>query len=256
MGKSSVIRKVNWLAASAERNETIAARVYRDLRREIVDLTLPPRARLSEKDLSERYGVSRSPIREAILKLAGEGLVWVRPQSGTAVAPILVSDVFDGQFVRESLERAALERAIDALDKTGENELREIMRLQRAHAASRKESHFFQADEDMHAAFFRIAGHERSWRIVQNAKMQMNRVRRLAFNMPLKMDQILAEHESIVRAVIARDRDRAVSELTDHLRRLFTTVERLMETHHDYFLDDRAAGRVHPHEPPGHVLRR
>jgi DNA-binding GntR family transcriptional regulator len=255
VGKSSVIRKVNWLAAGAERNETIAARVYRDLRRDIVDLKLPPRTRLSEKDLSDRYAVSRSPVREAILKLAGEGLVWVRPQSGTAVAPILISDVFDGQFVRESLERAALDRAIDALDAAGENELREVMRLQRLHAAACKESAFFQADEDMHAAFFRIAGHERSWRIVQNAKMQMNRVRRLAFNMPLKMDEILSEHEAIVAATFARDKQVAAGELTSHLRRLFTTVERLLETHHDFFLDDRKriAG-----QPPGsarNVLR-
>lgn len=249
MGKAGVVRTVNWAAASAERSETIAARVYRDLRRDIVDLVLPPRSRLSEKDLSDRLGVSRSPIREAILKLADEGLVWVRPQSGTAVAPILVSDVFDGQFVRESLERAALERAIPALDRMGETELREIISVQRAYAAARNENQFFQADEEMHAAFFRIAGHERSWRIVQNAKVQINRVRRLAFNMPLKMDEILAEHEAIVAAVLARDMQAALEELTAHLRRLFTTVGRLMESHHEYFLDDRTVGRKRPHGP-------
>ena len=199
--------------------------------------------------MSEQRGVSRSPVREAILKLADEGLVWVRPQSGTAVAPILISDVFDGQFVRESLERAALDRAIAGLDRGGEHEMRGIIGLQRAHAAARNENAFFQADEDMHAAFFRLAGHERSWRIVQNAKVQMNRVRRLAFNMPLKMDEILREHEAIVAAMLARDTQTALNELTAHLRRLFTTVERLLESHHDYFLDDRPAGRIHPHEP-------
>lgn len=248
MGKAGVVRKVNWLAAGAERNETIAARVYRDLRRDIVDLILPPRTRLSEKELSDRLGVSRSPIREAILKLADEGLIWVRPQSGTAVAPILVSDVFDGQFVRESLERAALERAIAALDRAGEAELREIIALQRTYAATRNDDHFFQADEDMHAAFFRIAGHERSWRIVQNAKVQMNRVRRLAFNMPLKVDAILSEHEKIVAAALARDADTALAELTAHLRRLFATVESLMASHSDFFLDDRTVGQKYPHE--------
>ncbi|NWG25256.1 MAG: GntR family transcriptional regulator [Pseudorhodoplanes sp.] len=244
-----MVRRINWPAAAAERSETIAARIYRDLRRDIVDLVLPPRTRLSEKDLSDRLGVSRSPIREALLKLADEGLVWVRPQSGTAVAPILISDVFDGQFVRESLERAALERAIAALDRAGERELREIIGLQKAYAVTRNENLFFQADEDLHAAFFRIAGHERSWRIVQNAKVQMNRVRRLAVNMPLKMDAILSEHEAIVAAMLARNTGGALNELTAHLRRLFTTVERLLESHHDFFVDDRAAGRGYPRDP-------
>jgi len=63
-----------------------------------VALKLAPRTRLSEKELSLQLGVSRSPIREALLKLADEGLVWIRPQSGTAVAPISIRDVYDGQF--------------------------------------------------------------------------------------------------------------------------------------------------------------
>src|SRR5690242_14743649 len=98
---SGEIRTVDWRNASeAERRDSIASRVYRGLRRDIVELKLPPRQRLSEKELSLQLGVSRSPIREALLKLADEGLVWIRPQSGTAVAPISVREIHDGQFVR------------------------------------------------------------------------------------------------------------------------------------------------------------
>jgi len=156
-------RIVDWhSAAEAERAESIAARVYRALRQEYRSpLKLAPRTRLSRKELSLQLGVSRSPIREALLKLADEGLVWIRPQSGTAVAPISIRDVYDGQFVREALECAGC--------REGHRELAGRTRRQAARhpggaapsSARQDEDAFFQSDEAMHAALMEIAGHER-----------------------------------------------------------------------------------------------
>ena len=145
-------RTVDWhSAAEAERAESIAARVYRGLRQDIVALKLAPRTRLSEKELSLQLGVSRSPIREALLKLADEGLVWIRPQSGTAVAPISIRDVYDGQFVREALECAGVEKAIANLQDEHCVWLRGILAEQRHHLRAKDEDAFFQSDEAMHA---------------------------------------------------------------------------------------------------------
>ena len=97
--------KLDDLQFVAERRVTIAQQAYQFLRREIIDGRLAPRSPLSEQELSAQMGVSRTPVREALMKLADEGLVDIYPQFGTFVAPIKLSEVFDSQFVRELLMR-------------------------------------------------------------------------------------------------------------------------------------------------------
>jgi GntR family transcriptional regulator, rspAB operon transcriptional repressor len=233
------VRTVDWRSdAEEERRDSIASRVYRALRSDIIELKLVPRTRLSEKELSLQFGVSRSPIREALLRLAEEGLVWIRPQSGTAVAPISIAAVLDGQFVREALECAAIEKAIVNLKDDDIVKLRNILALQRHHARAKEEGAFFQADETLHATLMQIAGHGRIWRLVEPAKLQIDRLRRLAMHMPLKMDTLIDEHRTIVEAVIARDNVVAVAAMKQHLRMVFTTVRKLLDQHHDYFAEE------------------
>ena len=83
---------------------------------------------LSEQELSQRFGVSRTPVREALIKLAEENLVETYPQYGSFVAPIKLRDVFDSQFVREALECAAIERAVERIDAAQAKALTSIAR--------------------------------------------------------------------------------------------------------------------------------
>src|SRR5216683_459242 len=112
------------------RRQTIGGQIRAVLRREIIIGQLLPRAMLSEQELSQRFGVSRTPIREALIKLADENLVEIYPQYGSFVAPIKLQDVFDSQFVRESLECAAIERAVERIDATQVKALRAILHRQ------------------------------------------------------------------------------------------------------------------------------
>jgi GntR family transcriptional regulator, rspAB operon transcriptional repressor len=113
------------------RRQTIGGQIRALLRREIIVGQLAPRAMLSEQELSQRFGVSRTPIREALIKLAEENLVEIYPQYGSFVAPIKLQDVFDSQFVRESLECAAIERAVERIDATQARALRAVLQRQR-----------------------------------------------------------------------------------------------------------------------------
>src|SRR6185436_5114688 len=92
---------------------------------------LLPRSLLSEHDLSQRFGVSRTPVREALIKLAEENLVETYPQYGSFVAPIKLRDVFDSQFVREALECAAIERAVERIDASQCRALQDVLDRQR-----------------------------------------------------------------------------------------------------------------------------
>src|SRR5262249_46757327 len=187
------------------RRQTIADQVCAFLRREIVVGQLLPRTLLSEQDLSQRFGVSRTPIREALIKLAQDGLVEIFPQYGSFVAPIKLRDVFDSQFVREALECAAVGRAAERIDAAQSATLTEILRRQRQAMRGADSAAFFTADEAMHAEIMKIAGHANVWRQVENAKLQMDRVRHMRMRGPRRLSVVFAEHRAVVERLAAHD---------------------------------------------------
>jgi len=222
----------------AFRRHTMADQVHGLLRREIVVGHLLPRTMLSEQELSQRFGVSRTPVREALIKLADETLVEIYPQYGSFVAPIKLAEVFDSQFVRESLECSAIERAVERLDKTQAANLSAILQRQRTlHRAGDHEG-FFAADEAMHALIMEIAGHANAWRQVENAKAQMDRVRLLSSRNVVKRPKVIGEHALIVDRLLHRDRDGAMAAMRTHLRGIFRSVEILRASHGNYFADE------------------
>ena len=242
------IAKTEWLAARAESNpagrsisfrrNTIGAQIHAVLRHDIIAGRLAPRAMLSEQEIGAGFGVSRTPVREAMIKLAEEGLVEIFPQYGSFVAPIKLREVFDSQFAREALECAAVAKAVERLDKLQERQLKTVIDRQRGLQRPQEREAFFRADEDMHMLILTIAGHGTAWNFVASAKAQMDRVRHLAISIARKQASILAEHEAVVDRLLARDRDGAVDAMRTHLRGIFRTIEMLRNDKNDYFADE------------------
>lgn len=243
-------------APIAFRRTTISAQIHTVLRRDIIVGRLAPGVMLSEQEFAERFGVSRTPVREAMIKLAEEGLVEIFPQYGSFVAPIKLLDVFDSQFAREALECAAVAKAAAHLDKTKDAELDAAIASQRSLVRPQHRDEFFRADEAMHMLIFRLAGHETAWRFVESAKAQMDRVRHLAITLPRKQASILAEHEAVIERMLARDRKGAVEAMRAHLRGIFRTIEVLRGDNSEYFADiaDEALQTVAP--PPTRASRK
>ena len=94
-----------------------AQRIENELRRLIIALELPPGSRLSEQDIAERHGVSRQPVREALIGLARTRLVEIQPQRGTTVVKISVRKMMEARFVREAIETAVVRRACSSFDR-------------------------------------------------------------------------------------------------------------------------------------------
>jgi DNA-binding GntR family transcriptional regulator len=232
------------------RRQTIGGQIRALLRREIIIGQLLPRAMLSEQELSQRFGVSRTPIREALIKLADENLVEIYPQYGSFVAPIKLQDVFDSQFVRESLECAAIERAVERIDAAQIKVLRAILQRQRQLHRSGDYNEFFLADERMHAFIMDIAGHANAWRQVENAKAQMDRVRHLSMRIVRKRPSVIAEHSLIVDRLIHRDCAGALAAMRSHLRGLFRSVEVLSATNAGYFAAEGSDAASLPSRAP------
>jgi DNA-binding GntR family transcriptional regulator len=226
------------------RRTTLGAQIHAVLRRDIITGRLAPRAMLSEQGIAAGFGISRTPVREAMIKLAEEGLVEIFPQYGSFVAPIKLREVFDSQFAREALECAAVEKAVERLDDLQDRQLKAVISRQRALQRPREREAFFRADEDMHMLILKIAGHGTAWHFVASAKVQMDRVRYFAITIPRKQALILAEHEAVVEALLARDRDGAVDAMRAHLRGIFRTIEMLRNEKNDYFADDDLSSPV------------
>src|SRR3954453_15833156 len=99
-----------------DNGESAAAAIERDLRRSIVELQLLPGARLSEQDIATRVGVSRQPVREALIRLANSRLIEIRPYRGTVVARISAKEMTEALFVRQSVEIAVVAKAAQSFD--------------------------------------------------------------------------------------------------------------------------------------------
>ena len=220
------------------RRDTIGAQIRVLLRREIISGELSPRAMLSEQDLANRFGVSRTPIREALIKLSEENLVEVYPQYGSFVAPIKLRDVFDSQFVREALECAAVAKAVDRIDDAQAQQLTSVLERQRVLHRARDKDGFFRTDERMHALIMEIAGHTNAWQHVESAKAQMDRVRYLAMRIPHKQSSVVAEHGAVVDRLIARDKQGAIEAMRVHLHGIFRTIEILIAEKNNYFAEE------------------
>ncbi|MBN8926933.1 MAG: GntR family transcriptional regulator [Rhodospirillales bacterium] len=214
------------------RQGTIALQIHRLLREQIVRGGLKPGQMLSEKDLAQAYGVSRTPVREAFGKLEEEGLISILPQRGSIVAPISPRAVAGSEFVREALECAAAAEAARRCTPAHAARLSDMIAAQHA---CRSEAAFFEADDAMHRELMVVAGQDAAWRIVDAAKAAIDRVRYVMMRHALKRKSVLAEHTRIIECVSAGDAAGAVEAMRRHLRGVFASTARAMEMHPDLF---------------------
>jgi DNA-binding GntR family transcriptional regulator len=163
--------------------------------------------------------VRRVPLSriEALSRLEAEGLVIVAPQHGSFVAPLSLSDIAEGAFVRIALECEAVRRfAVCASDAEREELSVNVQRQEDAVAEGDKDR-FFALDEDFHAIIFAPLGFQRTWSFVETSRAQLDRVRRQLLPTPGRMDATLVEHRRILEAVRLKDQEFAASAMRHHL---------------------------------------
>lgn len=216
------------------------AQVYGILRRAIVGLAMKPGSIVNEKLICDQLGISRTPLREAILQLQAENLVSVVPNSGTYVSKIDLQSVFDGQLVREALEMKVVRLAATRMTPQFERQLDFNMHQQQRTAADLDFDAFYELDEAFHSMICEFGASAHIWKIVNGAKAQLDRVRRLSFPLVSHLDVVLAEHMAIVDGLKQRDPDAAAAAMKVHIDRVFTMIRRLIVERRDYFAADAA----------------
>ena len=221
--------------------ETVGRRVYRELRQAIVSLRLRPGEALSEQDIAQRFGVSRQPVREAFIKLAEAGLVRVLPQRGTFVVKISVHAVLEARFVREALEGEVVARAAGRLAPEALGALDKNLLAQEAAARRADPERFLALDEAFHRSFAQAVGCQRAWRVVEDLRAQMDRVRFLTLPETQAMNRIIAQHRGVLEAVAAGEADAARERMRAHLREILKSLPRLAGRHRELFDPDESA---------------
>lgn len=211
-----------------------AERAYQTLLKRIVSLELKPNESIGEQMLAESLGVSRTPVREALSRLASEGLVDVRSRSGGVVAPIRLEAVKSAQFVREALETAIMDKAVQRKDTQILFNLRQSIDAQRFAVAEKNSIMFFDADERMHSLFCHLAGQASVWNVIADAKQHMDRVRRISLE-HIDLDTLLTDHVELYQCIEHADKGGARKVLRRHLRRVLVDLERLREQCPEYF---------------------
>jgi DNA-binding GntR family transcriptional regulator len=208
---------------------------YAALRAAIVTAELAPGRQLSENELAGLIGVSRTPVREALLRLRDERLVEVVPQLGTFVTFIDHDAVADAHFVRESLEVNALRHAPSNPDPSALLALQDNLDAQERAASAGDDDAFARLDDELHHLLCDLSGRAIAWRLCERARGQLDRVRRLGLPDAAYRRQMLAEHRSVVAAVAAGDADLAERELRHHLRMVLSSLPDIRRAHPEYF---------------------
>jgi DNA-binding GntR family transcriptional regulator len=217
------------------RRVTTAAAIHDQLHAAIVSLELPPGTLLQEKVLAEQFGVSRTPVREAIIRLANADLVDIYPQSGTFVSRVPVSAIPEAVMIRKALEGATVELAAATANAADIARLDAILARHRMLAGLRDTGAFHDSDEAFHEAIAGISGHPGVWRLLRQVKVQIDRARRLTLPAEGRMDLVIREHGVIRDAIAAHDAPAAREAMMAHLSAVIPDVKWLVEQYPDYF---------------------
>ena len=197
------------------------------MRADIVMGVLQPSDAIREADIAERLGVSRTPVREALLRLQRLGLVDIFPQSGTRVAPIRLEKVRAAQLIREAVEVEVVRRACRTASDAALAAIGHVIEDQLVAVQRNDMPRLFELDEDFHRAIYRAAGLDAVADELEDLKVHLNRLRYIGINWPRGADKVTEEHGEILAALTARDEEKAAKAMTRHLRAVLPVLDRL-----------------------------
>lgn len=198
-------------------NRTLWQQVHERLREDILAGELEPGTVLTEVALAKSLGVSRGPIREALGRLASEGLVTITPRRGAIIAGLTPEEFVEAYQVREALETLAIRLAVPRLTSQERESLHELHAEMVDHAKRGEVNAFFEANAAFHRTFTEASGNGRLQEMYRGLMDQMARY--LARSLALRgtLERSVAEHSAILEAVDAGDAERAARLLADHI---------------------------------------
>ncbi len=225
-------------ARSRAEQPRTATLIYRELYDDIVTLRRAPNEPLPERDLLDHFGVSRTPLREALLRLADEGLVVIYPQVGTFVARIPMRVLYESIMIRRALEMVMVECATERHDTAFAAALdANLSSLEQARLAADLDG-FHRIDSEFHRMIGDLAGLPTIMATVDTVRAQIDRYRMTTLPQPGRLARVIEEHGAIRDGLVARDPAAAARAMGVHIGQMLSEIETAGSNNPEYFLDD------------------
>ena len=183
---------------------------------EILSGTLLPGMAIDERSISSRFGVSRTPVRHAIARLRAQGLVHVRPRSGSFVARIPLSEVLQLFEFMAELEAVCAKYSAERMDQSQRTELRTLAEACREASAESQEA-YSRANIAFHDVLYRGSGNAQFESSARSARMRVSAYRRYTLELPGRLAKSVAEHFQIIDAIEQHDGDGAYRSMRNHM---------------------------------------
>jgi DNA-binding GntR family transcriptional regulator len=213
----------------------LGQRVYTALRNKILTMAYEPGFVLRKGALCEQLGVSRSPVTEALNKLSSDGLVDIIPQSATRVSQFSMFELREESFLREAVETAAVAKVAQERTEEQLTKLSRNLKMQNLLVEDEDFQGFFEADLEFHELILGFTGFPRVAITAGQLSLQLHRARMLILPERGRPAEAVAEHQSLLAGIAARDANRARAAMSLHLRQLITRLEPLERQHPEYF---------------------
>lgn len=239
--ESSALQKA-LAGVSVDRGKRASHQVYEVIRKAIVTLRLEPNQPLSEQEVGSILSLSRTPVREAFIRLAEEGLLTSYPQLSTVVSPVRMEAIYEAQFLREAVEGAVAARAALVVDGVGIARLREILSAHEASLAAEDWALFYDLDDQTHRVIGEIAGLTGAQKHLEPARAQLDRMRQVVLPERETSIRVIDQHRAVIDAICLHDADLARAKMAFHTRDILTRLPDLQARRPELF-ESRPATR-------------
>jgi len=209
--------------------------VYAVIKNQVLKLELKPGTKISEKEIADTLQVSRTPVREAFLKLAQEELLEIFPQRGTFVSKISLEQVEEARFVRENIEKGIVRLACEHLSEDYLVQLETNITMQKLFDQKKNYARLFELDDQFHQILFMGCRKSRTWEMLQQMNTHLTRLRILRTSSCMKWDFIINQHEHIFDLIKSGDAVEVEKVITDHLQLVVIEKDILKERYPNYF---------------------
>lgn len=221
-----------------DRSRQVAVQVQEILRERILSLRLKPGEQLSRTTLQSEFGISQTPVRDALLRLQEDGLVDIYPQYATRVSRINIHHARQAQFLRLAIETEALRRLVETAPQQTADSLNEVIALQQKYADLKTYDKFEELDRNFHRILYENSGISQLWHVVRGQSVHLDRLRRLNLPMPGKLQSLIQDHHAIAQAVRDGDTTRAIEALRAHLSGTLSIVHQIRIEYPDFIVDE------------------
>jgi len=218
-------------------NQQVNDSVYNILKANIMSLNLKPGDRISEQVISNILNVSRTPVREAIIQLTKEGLVYVLPQRGTFISKISLEAVDNARFLRLCFELEVVQLVAEIIDDETIKILEDNINRQKEALSQELYDEMFRLDQELHRTISKVINREGAWETIVGISTHYIMARVLSLIGKISWEKAIQQHVALLDAFKAHDREKASEVIRNHLANLRVDENAIKAKYANYFLE-------------------